>query len=327
MDFGEVLTRAWNITWKHKILWLFGILASCGRSAGNFGGGGGNGQPSVQYQVGPNEIPLPPGIQRIFDAIQQVLDRLSPGQIALIVLAVFAVGLFLTAVFVVLSTIGKVGLVKGALMAETSTTPITFGNVFQATKPFFWRMLGLNLLVAAVFLVLGFLVAGFVAVVTIFTLGIGLLCLLPLLCLLIPLSWLLAIVIEQAQIALVVEDLDVIAAIQRGLEVVRENVGEMILMGLVLVLGVGLLAGWLIALPVIFIIVPVVVGFISQNQNAIGGGLALALTCLVLYFPVYLALQGMLKTFIESSWTLTFLRLTQPLPPHPPEAGPLPQPA
>ena len=37
-NFGEVLTRAWQIIWKHRVLWIFGILASCGR-----GGGGGNG--------------------------------------------------------------------------------------------------------------------------------------------------------------------------------------------------------------------------------------------------------------------------------------------
>ncbi len=28
-NFGEVLSRAWQIIWKHKVLWIFGILASC----------------------------------------------------------------------------------------------------------------------------------------------------------------------------------------------------------------------------------------------------------------------------------------------------------
>ena len=51
-NFGEILTRAWQIIWKHKILWIFGILASCGRSSGNFnssrgsrGNGGAGGLP------------------------------------------------------------------------------------------------------------------------------------------------------------------------------------------------------------------------------------------------------------------------------------------
>ncbi len=39
MDFGEVFSKAWKIIWKYKILWLFGIFASC--SGGGGGGGGG----------------------------------------------------------------------------------------------------------------------------------------------------------------------------------------------------------------------------------------------------------------------------------------------
>ena len=25
-DFGELLSRAWQITWKHKMLWVFGFV-------------------------------------------------------------------------------------------------------------------------------------------------------------------------------------------------------------------------------------------------------------------------------------------------------------
>ena len=39
-NFGEVLTRAWQIIWKHKVLWIFGILASCSRGNGGSGNGG-----------------------------------------------------------------------------------------------------------------------------------------------------------------------------------------------------------------------------------------------------------------------------------------------
>ena len=32
MDYAGILKRAWNVTWNHKILWLFGLFA--GASAG-----------------------------------------------------------------------------------------------------------------------------------------------------------------------------------------------------------------------------------------------------------------------------------------------------
>lgn len=35
-DIVEVFTRAGKITWKYKILWLFGMLASCGRGGSRF---------------------------------------------------------------------------------------------------------------------------------------------------------------------------------------------------------------------------------------------------------------------------------------------------
>ena len=58
-NFGEVLTRAWQITWKYKVLWIFGILASCGRGGGNGGGGnsgGSSSRPSNGSDFDPNNL-------------------------------------------------------------------------------------------------------------------------------------------------------------------------------------------------------------------------------------------------------------------------------
>lgn len=52
MDYGEVLSKAWKIIWKHKILWLFGILASCGAlNTMSSGGGGGASGASIQSNL------------------------------------------------------------------------------------------------------------------------------------------------------------------------------------------------------------------------------------------------------------------------------------
>ena len=67
-DFIEVFTRAAKITWKYKVLWIFGILASCGRSSGgssNSGGNGGGGSGSGGGGPAPVPpvvvVPTPPG--------------------------------------------------------------------------------------------------------------------------------------------------------------------------------------------------------------------------------------------------------------------------
>src|SRR5450759_4219284 len=45
IDLGEILSKAWRIIWKFKVLWIFGILAGCGGANGsrfNFSGGTGS---------------------------------------------------------------------------------------------------------------------------------------------------------------------------------------------------------------------------------------------------------------------------------------------
>ena len=59
-NFGEVLTRAWQITWKYKVLWIFGILAGCTNGGGGGGGGGNSG-----YSTGPSDQNLPPELQTL----------------------------------------------------------------------------------------------------------------------------------------------------------------------------------------------------------------------------------------------------------------------
>ncbi|MFP3896113.1 MAG: hypothetical protein ACLFV5_04620 [Anaerolineales bacterium] len=52
MEYGKVLKRAWEITWRYKVLWIFGLAATL-FGAGNQRGGGGN---SLQYLFGDSDI-------------------------------------------------------------------------------------------------------------------------------------------------------------------------------------------------------------------------------------------------------------------------------
>ncbi|MBU3748790.1 MAG: hypothetical protein FGM36_16185, partial [Burkholderiaceae bacterium] len=42
IDLGKILTRAWQIIWNHKVLWVFGILAGFAGGSGGSGNGGGS---------------------------------------------------------------------------------------------------------------------------------------------------------------------------------------------------------------------------------------------------------------------------------------------
>jgi hypothetical protein len=309
MDIGNVLRRAWEIIWKHKVLWIFGIRAGC-----SGGGGGGGGGSNVQFG---REGNVPPGWEPFFRQFETIPDW----QIALIVLVIILVVLVFVVLGIFLGTIGRIGLIRGTQQAEGGATSLSFGELFSGSTPYFWRVFGLNLLVGLALALLGITFAILAIVSTIATFGISLACLLPLICILVPVAWFVSVIVEQASIAIVLENLGVLDGLRRGWQVVRENLGTMILMALILVLGVSFIGGVIIALPILMIVVPAVIGASVAGDDGFGG-VILAVVCFVSYLPVLLVLSGILRSYIETAWTLTFMRLTAAKPAEPAELQP-----
>lgn len=298
MNIGEVLSRSWKITWKYKVLWIFGILAGCAGGGGS--GGGGNG---LSYNSEQGD--LPPWL----DSVQRFQANIPDWQIALFVVMAILFVLLLIALFIFLGTIGKVGLIRGAQQADGDAEKITFGELFSGSMGYFWRVFGLNLLVGVLIFV-AILLLIFIGIMgAVVTLGLALICLIPLACVLVPVMWFIWVIVEQASIAIVVENLGVLEGLRRGWEVVRLNLGVMIVMALILVLGVGLIGGIIISIPMFVVVAPAVVGAFSGSDRGMWGGLALAGLCCAAYLPILILLRGILSTYIETAWTLTFLRL------------------
>jgi hypothetical protein len=296
MDYGYVLKRAWEIIWKFKVLWIFGILASCGQAASS-------GSSNSSYRFSSQDSNLFPQIDRFF-------AQPDPAIIALMIgLGLFFI-LALIVIFVLLGTIGRVGLIRGAMKAEQGAQRLTFGELWRDGLKYFWRVFGLNLLVGVVIflVVLALFVPG--VILTGITFGLILLCCIPLMCLFIPVMWAVAIVIEQANIALVVENLGILDAIKHGWQVVRKNIGNMVVMSLILFLGVGLIGSLVIGLPFIIVSAPAFIGAFSGTTEALRNGLLISGLLFLVYLPVLLLLSGVLRSYTSSAWTLTYLQLT-----------------
>jgi hypothetical protein len=288
MDFGEVLSKAWQIIWKHKVLWIFGILASCG------GGSSASSNSGWRSSIEQNRWDYQP-----------MINNIPEWQIALIVGIILLAVLFLVVLVIFLSTIGRVGMIRGTVQADRGADRLAFGELFSGSLPYFWRVFGLNLIVG-----LAFALAVIIVVVPLAISIIGLVCLIPLICLLVPIGWFVSVLTEQANIAIVTENLGLMDGLKRGYEVLRANLGPMIVMWLILVLGVSLVGGLIIGIPIALIVGPAVIGAFSGNETALGGGLLVSGLCLVAYLPVMIVANGILQSFIRSAWTLTYLRLT-----------------
>jgi hypothetical protein len=299
MDFGEVLTKAWQIVWRHKILWIFGIFAGCGRGGG--GGGGGSGWSEGVDSGNAFGQGSARGMERFFDqAGHWIGDNLWILAVAILfVLVLAAVGIFL-------GNVGKIGLIHGTFRADGGAERLRFGALFKESLPYFWRVFLLSLLVGLAFLVifLPLAIFGFV------TAGVGFLCMLPLICLFIPVGIAVSLVIQQADAAMVIENLGIQAGVRRGWEIVKNNIGPVLLIWLITFL-IGLVIGVVIALPVILTIVPAVIALAVSNGEFPTGALLAAGLCFVMYLPVLIVAQGILTAYVESVWALTFLRLSK----------------
>jgi hypothetical protein len=305
MDYGEVLERAWHIIWKNKILWIFGILAGCSGNA-SYNGGNRSGT-SMNYNLNPNGQ-----FNQYFAPLQRFFEN-----VPVWVWVVLAVAIFVLAVILyVLHVVGEIGLINGAVKADDGATSLSFGNLLNESMPYFWRIFFLNILVGlAVMVVVLILMVPFL-LIGIATLGIGLLCLIPLICLLIPASWFVQIVLEQATNAVVIENLGIFPGLKRGWTVATQNLGQMIVMGLILLVG-GFILGFLISLPVFLIFIPPMIGYMTGGHNLVIGSLLVSAVIFIVYLPFLLVGTGILRSYVATSWTLTFRRLTGARPSQP----------
>jgi hypothetical protein len=292
MDFGEVLSSAWRTIWRHKVLWIFGILASCGTSSG--------GSSNTKYTIDE----LPANVENFFTQIPE-------WQIALMVGIGILIALFVLILVIFFSTMGKVGLIRGTQQVDQGKIKLSFGELFSGSMPYFWRVFLLNLLVGLT--IFAILIAGLIMSVfsIILTLGLAALCLIPLLCLLIPLGLAVGVWIEQSTIAIVVEDLGIIDGLKRGWEVIKTNFGTMVLMWLILVLVIGIMGGFIIGLPFFLIAVPSLMAILLGTETVQSTAMILGAVGLICYLPFMIVLAGMLRSYTESAWTLTYLRLTR----------------
>jgi hypothetical protein len=319
INLGEVLSKAWRIVWKFKVLWIFGILAGCGGGNGsrfNFNGNSGRNSGSNQFQ---NLFPQFQNMQpeRVFAEVwSRFAGLIAAGILLLCVLWIL---------FYFLGVMGKTGLIKGASKADAGAGTLGFGELWSESTPYFWRMFGLNLLIGLPFFILimvliaGVGLAGYstfksgnpgagMGALFVGMLGIffGLICIISII------SIIIGMIVEQAQNAIVLEDLGVLQGLSRGWNVFKSAALTIIVVALVLGV-IGWVVGLVVSLPIIAIVVPAAIGMAVAGKDNLLIPLLIASGCFVLYLPVLLVFSGVIQSYTQSVWTLVYRRLTAAL--------------
>jgi hypothetical protein len=306
-DIVEVFTRAGKITWKYKILWLFGMLASCGR-----GGNGGNSNSGDSSGNGDNPF-SPEMTDQIVGFVSRVQTWFEQNPWVIYVFIFFI--LILIALQTFLSLVGTAGLARGVVHAENGAETLQFGELFSESLKYFWRLLGLSLLIGlpVIIFVIAFFIALFFSIQSfnesVFG-GTFALFTLAFCCCLIPLMIFLGFYLNQVQRAIIIEDMGVFPAFARGWQVLTKNIIGLIVVGIILFIA-SFIVGIIVALPTLLIVVPLMFTLIDGNITS-WQPFILAGVFLLCYSPIAWFLNGVLITYTDSVWTLVYMRVTKP---------------
>ncbi len=308
MKYSEILSRAWKIGWKYKVLWVFGLF---------IGGGGISCNTNYHFPV-PSQaerIPLPPNLQHSIQSINHILNNIPQGTIILFVLAITVILLFLLLLFMILRSIGKIGIIRGTLDANDEAETLGFKALLKSTFPFFLRLYFLNLAILIVSLAINSTMIIPVVLYGVLQSGIGVLCLIPFILIHSLFAFPLRIFIEQTSIALVVEDLDIVKSIERGWNVFKEHFWNLLILGIILA-AIPFAVGLILLLPIFVMLAPAVMVVFTYLSGAAAnstipiGFFIVAVILLLICLVIQWLLNAILATFVESAWTLAFLEIT-----------------
>jgi hypothetical protein len=290
-DFGEVLTRAGQITWRYKSLWLAGILISL-----------------IGFLSAPISLMFGPSFAALSDPSE--VNRQLPT-----ILLVNGLVIFLSILSIPLYVIGATIPALGTLRVERGGEKLNFGELIRGSLPYFWRILGVFLLVWVGMFLVVFIFMGCIIVLSAVTFGLASVCAFPMFLLFIPLMILVYALTEQGMAAVVVDDLSLSNALQRAWELVRKNIGVMALMSIIIYLGT-VIVSMIVSIP---ILIPMF-GFMTDVIQSAGAEPDMQSMermfrtmswWMLALSPFYAIFQGILLAFMQSAWTLTYLRLTK----------------
>jgi len=322
MDFGATISRAFNIVLQHRTLWILGFLASLVGGAGSSTNAL-NAPGGAFTSTEPGEA-LPPEMEDFFEQLAG-----NPGLI-LAGLAGFACVLLLVGIALwVISIIAHGGLIGGVQQIEEAGST-SFGQAWSVGVHKFWPLLGLSLLLAlpwvvllALFLLLfGGLIlpfimastaggeealAGFTGGLVLLLCGGGFLA-----CIGLIYSIFAAGLQTFGERAIVLENSGVVDALRRGWQVIRGNLGNIILLAL-LMLVISIVVGFVIAIVASLLFAPTLAAvFVGLgSEGSIGAGaVVLGALSLLAVVVVSAIISAFFTAFASAVWTLAYRQFT-----------------
>lgn len=285
IDFGNLISRSFQIAWQYKSLWVFGLF---------LGGGGGSYNFDAEKLFAGHQYDF--DLER-YSGLGQFFEEFA----APIVGAVLLIVLALIAVMLICYLIAKPAMIDG-VNNITRGGFYRFGNSFSRGLDFFWRFLGM--------FVLGFMsVMALIVGVVLFAIILTPFSLLLTIPMAIIVGFFIWHIFELAQVAMVARDISIGDALQEGYTLLTRNLGNCFIMTLVLI-GLGIAFFIVIAILTLMLFVPLNL----MIGSTAGGTLAAVLLGFFIALPISLVLGGYSGTFFEALYIQFYFRLVEPVP-------------
>jgi hypothetical protein len=341
MDHAKVLKRAWEILWRYRVLWVFGVIVvlCAAGSSGNpnftFGGGGdGYEQPNGPPWMG--EFPWQGGPPS--EVLPQILAALTAAAavILAIILALCCLAVVVTVAKVIFLYVGETALIRmvddhektgekrgfreGFRLGWSRTALRLFVIDLLTRIPGFVTVFLLLLLGAGLFGLLVFLRDGVVLKIigAVVGIGVGFLLILATIVLALGITLVRPLIFRVCAL----EQRGVIDSFREGFAVIKAHLADTVVMWLIMI---GLEIGWMMAMfPVVLFLLLVggVVGGLAGLSVGglsslvvkgavpwiLGFGVGIPLFILIFATPLVF-LGGLAAVFKSSVWTLTYREL------------------
>jgi hypothetical protein len=302
MDYGKVLSRAWEITWRWKALWILGFLAALGR------GGGGGGNYSYRFDI------------RDWNNWGYRYHAPIPADIIALVGGLLCLAILIGIALWVISVMARGGLIAGVQQVEEEKST-NFLEAWRVGRGRFWTLFGIGILTAIPTIILVLIGIGSLILLILGTVGafdaseaagaMGIVASLACGGALCCGAIVIAVVLNQIRIyaerAAILEGLGWIGAIVRGWHVLRENLGPTIVYWLIF-FAIGLVLFTAISAGLVALFVPFLAIVARMDQGPwlvvpalCGGLLSVAVAALI---------SAIVETFSSATWTLAYREMT-----------------
>lgn len=281
-DLGEVLTQAWQVSWKNKRLWWLGGVLGI-----------------LVIAIFPVAF-----LPMVFPVL---LRNGSRNTLLALVVAFIALFVVFFIIMYIVSALTQIAITLGILRAEKQQE-ISLRDLVQNSWPFFWRVTGLMFLYSAVVTVFMLIVQAIMFGLMIVTLGVGAMCATPLTLLMYPIIFAAVGWMELSMNSIIIDGMNVMDSVRSGWQLIRKNIFSLALVMVVVYFGASIVST-VVVIPMMapFFVAP----FALLNGEPNWTIISITLLFSLAFVPLYALITGWIMVFTKSAWVFTYLRITR----------------